>query len=239
MLVLPAIDLLNGRCVRLRQGRFADATVYSDDPVSIARRFAREGAEGLHVVDLDGARTGRLRNLEHIRRIRDHVTMPIQVGGGIRTHSQAARLFNAGIDRVILGTAASEAPQLLKKLLTRYEAERVAASIDVRDGQVAIEGWVGQSGHTPAALIEELRSLAVEWVVCTDVTRDGVLAGPSLSLAGQMIAAGFKTIAAGGIATTEDVERLRDLGVAGCIIGRALYSGDLALPEAIEAGHAD
>lgn len=225
--------------MRLTQGRFDDATVYSDDPTSTARSFVEEGAEALHLVDLDGARFGEARNLDSIIEIRESVGVPIQVGGGIRTSSAATRLYEAGIDRIILGTAASESPALLRELLDSYDPRRVAAAIDVRDGRVAIEGWETESARALDDVIDDIKGQGVGWVVCTDVRRDGVLTGPSDSLARRMVSKGFEVIVAGGIARVQDVVRMRDVGAAGCIIGRALYTGSISLSEALEAARAD
>jgi phosphoribosylformimino-5-aminoimidazole carboxamide ribotide isomerase len=239
MLILPAIDLLAGRCVRLRRGRFDHVTVYSDDPLAVARSFVEQGAEALHVVDLDGARLGKAGNLEWIYRIRAGVSVPLQVGGGVRTFALAARLYGAGIDRVVFGTAAVEDPRLLRKVLERYEPDRVAAALDLREGHLAIEGWTSDSRRGLDEVLGDLSERGVRWVVCTDVSRDGVLSGPSHELARRISAQGFRVIIAGGVATLDDVVRVREAGAAGCIIGSALYTGRLALPEAIEAARAD
>lgn len=238
MLILPAIDLLEGRCVRLRRGRFENSTVYSDDPPGVARAFVDMGAEALHVVDLDGARRGRPANLEWIYRIREAVPVPIQVGGGIRAYALAHRLFAAGIDRIVLGTAAVEDPRLLSRLLKDFDNDRVAASLDIKDGELAIEGWESRSDRRLDEVLVDLRALGLRWTMCTDVTRDGVLMGPGLEAARRVIEAGFDVIIAGGVATADDIARIRDAGAAGCIIGSALYSGKLSLPEALETARA-
>ena len=238
MLILPAIDLLEGRCVRLRQGRFDESTVYSDDPVAVARAFVEMGAEALHVVDLEGARLGKAVNLEWIHRIRRAVPVPIQVGGGIRAFAPANRLFAAGIDRIVLGTAAIRDPRLLSRLLRAFDSDRVAASLDIENGELAIEGWETKSGRKLDDVLVELQSVGLRWAMCTDVTRDGVLMGPGLEAARRIIDAGFDVIIAGGIATTEDIARVCDSGAAGCIIGSALYSGRLSLREALETARA-
>lgn len=238
MLILPAIDLLDGRCVRLRQGRFDESTVYSDDPLGVARAFVEMGAEALHVVDLDGARLGRPANLEWIYRIREAVPVPIQVGGGIRASALAHRLFTAGVDRIVVGTAAVEDPRLLSKLLKDFDSDRVAASLDIADGQLAIEGWESRSDRSLGDVLGDLRELGVRWVMCTDVTRDGVLMGPGLEAARRIIDSGFDVIIAGGVTTPEDIARIRASGAAGCIIGSALYTGRLSLREALETARA-
>lgn len=235
MLIYPAIDLLNGRCVRLRQGRFDEATVHSEDPVSVARSFVERGALALHIVDLDGARLGKARNLEWIYRIREVVSVPLQVGGGIRTFALASRLLNGGIDRIVLGTAAVEDPRLLQKVLDHCEPDRVAAALDMRDGRLVIEGREFESAHAVDQVLENLRTLSLRWLVCTDVTRDGILIGPNHELAEQMVTEGFRVIISGGVATLDDIKRIRDTGAAGCIIGSAFYGEMLTIAEANES----
>lgn len=235
MLIYPAIDLLEGRCVRLRQGRFDEATVHSDDPAAVARTFVEGGAEGLHIVDLDGARLGKAKNIDWIFRIRETVSVPLQVAGGIRTFSLASRLIGAGIERVALGTAATEDPRLLEKLLQQYDADRIAAALDIRDGNLVIEGRETESVHKLEAVLATLRTLGVRWIVCTDVTRDGILIGPSYELAERLVIEGFKVIISGGIATVDDIARIRATRAAGCIIGSALYGGLLTIEAARSA----
>jgi len=238
VLIFPAIALSEGRCVRLRQGRFDEATVYSDDPVAVAQFFAEQGAQALHVIDLDGARSGKAKNLDWIYRIRDAVSIPLQVGGGVRTFALAKRLLSAGIERIVLGTAAAEDPRLLFKLVESCSTDQVAAALDLRGDRLAIQGWEAESARAPDEVLDTLKTVGVRWVVCTDVTRDGLLIGPGLELARWIIAQGFLVILAGGVATVDDVIRIRDTGVAGCIIGSALYGGLLSLPDAIEAAQA-
>lgn len=239
MLIYPAIDLLEGRCVRLRQGRFTEATVYSDDPVGVARRFVEGGAEALHMVDLEGARLGKARNLDWIYRVREAVSVPMQVGGGVRTFALAARLLEAGIDRVVLGTAAAEDPRLLRKLLGTYPPDRVAAALDLRAGRLAIEGWESEAERGLKEVLAELSSLGCRWVVCTDVSRDGTLSGPGQTPGADLIVQGFQVIVAGGVTDVSDVARIRASGASGCIIGSALYEGTLTLAAALEAARAD
>ncbi len=238
MLIFPAIALLEGRCVRLRQGRFDEATVYSDDPLGVAQYFAEQGAEALHVIDLDGARLGKAKNLDWIYRIREAVSIPLQVGGGIRTYTLARRLLSAGIERIVLGTAAAEDPRLLVRLLESHAIDRAAAALDLRGDRLAIQGWESESARNPDEVLDTLKTVGVRWVVCTDVTRDGLLIGPDLELARRIIGEGFLVMLGGGVATVDDVIRIRETGAAGCIIGSALYGGLLSLPDAIEAARA-
>jgi phosphoribosylformimino-5-aminoimidazole carboxamide ribotide isomerase len=238
MLIYPAIDLLDGHCVRLRQGRFDEATVYSDDPVAVARSFVDAGAEALHIVDLDGARLGKAKNLDCIHRIRERVPVLIQVGGGVRTFSVANRLYEAGINRIVFGTAAVEDPRLLYKLLGQYGPDQIAAALDLREERLVIEGRESEADSGIDQVMTNLSTIGVRWVVCTDVTRDGILSGPSQELAARMVSAGFLVISGGGVATLDDVIRIRDTGAAGCIIGSALYGGMLTVPDAIAAARA-
>lgn len=238
MLILPAIDLLEGRCVRLRQGRFDEPTVYSDDPAAVARGFVAQGADALHVVDLDGARSGKPRNLDWVLAIRGAVPAFLQVGGGLRTLALGARLLEAGVDRVVCGTAAADDPRLVAKLVARFGPDDVAAAVDLRDGKVAIRGWESESEKPLDEVLGDLRAASARWIVCTDVTRDGMLAGPSLEGVRRIAAEGFQVIAAGGVAAPEHIIRLRELGAAGCIIGSALYEGALTLADALESARA-
>ncbi len=238
MVIYPAIDLLDGRCVLLRQGRFDDAIVHSDDPLSVARGWVEQGAEALHIVDLDGARLGKAKNLESIYRIRDRVQARIQVGGGVRTFSVANRLLDAGIDRIVLGTAAVEEPRLVYKLLEHFGPDQVAAALDLRGEQLLIQGRGVEATQRLDAILTNLSTIGLRWLVCTDVMRDGTLIGPNFDLARRMISEGFLVVLAGGVGTADDVSMIRRTGAAGCVIGTALYGGMLALPEAIEAGRA-
>lgn len=235
MLIFPAIDLLEGRCVRLRQGRFDTVTVYSDDPVAVAREFVERGATALHVVDLEGAREGRARNLESVLRIRAAVPAFLQVGGGIRTFAGAAQLVEGGVDRVVIGTAAAENAGILEKCLETYGPEFVAAALDLRDGRVAVRGWTGLADSTADAMANALAHAGVRWLVLTDVTRDGTRAGPSLDWGARLLQLGFRVIVAGGVASVADIAALRRIGAAGSVIGTALYEGALRLADALAA----
>jgi phosphoribosylformimino-5-aminoimidazole carboxamide ribotide isomerase len=238
MLIFPAIDLLEGRCVRLRQGRFDEAKVYSDDPAATARGFVAQGAEALHVVDLEGARLGKAKNLDSIQRIRDAAPVFLQVGGGIRTFALATRMLEAGVDRIVCGTAAADDPRLVSKLLARFGPDSVAAAIDLRGDRVAVRGWEAESERGLEDVARDLRAAGARWIVCTDVSRDGALAGPSLDAARRLLDEGFQVIVAGGVTTTADVACLRELGAAGCVIGSALYEGALTLADALESARA-
>ncbi|WP_025322697.1 1-(5-phosphoribosyl)-5-[(5-phosphoribosylamino)methylideneamino]imidazole-4-carboxamide isomerase [Deferrisoma camini] len=236
MLVIPAIDLKGGRCVRLRQGRMDEATVYGDDPAAVARRWAEAGARRIHVVDLDGAFAGRPENREAIRAIRRAVDVPIELGGGIRDRATAEALFAEGVDYVILGTAALEDPDLVARLAEAHP-ERVLVGIDARAGRVAVRGWADVTDVAAEDLARDLAGRGAAGFIFTDIERDGMQTGVNLEATAAFArAAGRPVIASGGVSTLRDIERLIPLeahGVVGVITGRALYEGTLDLAEAI------
>jgi phosphoribosylformimino-5-aminoimidazole carboxamide ribotide isomerase len=235
MLILPAIDLRGGRCVRLRQGRYEDETVFDADPVAAAGRFEAAGAKWLHVVDLDGARSGKPENLSTIRRIVEAVRMQVEVGGGIRTTEAAAEVLGLGAARVIVGTRAVRDPGWLRDLAFRFPG-RVALGLDARAGRVAVEGWQAETARTAGDVLAGLRSLALAAIIYTDIARDGMMSGPNVEATAELAKASpFSVIAAGGVTTVDDVRRLRQAGAAGAIIGRALYEGKITIEAALAA----
>ncbi len=235
MLILPAIDLQDGRCVRLVQGDFAQVTQFSDNPAATAHRWQAEGASWLHIVDLDGARSGTPRNLEAIKQIRKAVSISIEVGGGLRALQDVAALLDMGIDRVILGTAALKDRAFLHACLERW-GERIAVGLDARNGLVATEGWLETSSVPALALARELAAEGAARFIATDIQRDGALRGPNLeALAALVSAINRPIIASGGVASLADLKALAALGVEGAIVGRALYTGAVNLPEALAA----
>ncbi len=233
--VIPAIDLRGGRCVRLYQGDYAQEEVFGTDPVALALRWQAEGATFLHVVDLDGAASGEPANLDAIRAIVEAVDVPVEVGGGIRDMKKADTLAEYGVSRLVLGTAAVENPDFLAAMLERYGAERVAVSVDARDGWAVVRGWL-QPSHLRA--LDLMRQMAAIGVVCleyTDISRDGTLTEPNFE--GVMEAVNNVSahiIAAGGVASARHLERLAGLGVSGAIVGTALYTGAVDLREALQ-----
>lgn len=238
MLVIPAIDLREGRCVRLVEGRLDAETVYSDDPVAMAAAWQAQGARWLHVVDLDGAFAGKPKNLEVIREIIRSVQIPVQVGGGIREMGAIEELLALGAGRVILGTVAIYRPELVQEACRRF-GERVLVGIDARDGKVAIEGWGVTAQKDALDLALEMKKIGVSRIVFTDIWRDGKLSGPNLqAIAGMALASGLKIIASGGVSTLEDivaVKGLAPLGVEAVIVGKALYAGTVTLAQALAA----
>jgi phosphoribosylformimino-5-aminoimidazole carboxamide ribotide isomerase len=233
MIIFPAIDLKDGACVRLYQGDFRRLTVYSTDPVRVAREWQRQGATWLHIVDLDGAATGVPRNLEVIARIAARVDVPVQVGGGARSLATIERLFAAGAARVVLGTAAVEDRTLVARACDRW-GDRIAVAIDARDGQVAVHGWQQTTPITALTLAQEMVALGVPRIVYTDIARDGTLSQPNYRAITELVAAlPVPVIAAGGVSRLAHLQSLYGTGVEGAIVGRALYTGDLSLREAV------
>ncbi len=236
MLVIPAIDLSEGKCVRLQRGDMNAKTVFSDEPVEVARRWANEGAEMIHIVDLDGAVSGTSANFEAVRDIIAAVPIPVELGGGLRTVEQVARVLDAGVKWAILGTAAISNRPELQKCLERF-GERIIVGIDARDGRVAVQGWTQTSDVEALELAKQMEQLGVGKIIFTDINTDGMLGGPNIPAMKAMAqAVGIPVIASGGVTMLEDIRKLRGLerfGLEGCIVGRALYSGTIALAEAV------
>jgi phosphoribosylformimino-5-aminoimidazole carboxamide ribotide isomerase len=236
MLIIPAIDLKEGKCVRLEQGLMDKATVYSDDPATTARHWESQGAEILHVVDLDGAFAGVPKNLGAIKAIRAAIKIPIEVGGGIRDLETIGTLVSIGIDRIILGTAAIENPSFVQEACKKFPG-RIIVGIDAKEGLVAIKGWAELTKVRAIDLAKKMQEHGVIAVIYTDIKRDGMLSGPNIE-ATQALAGALHipVIASGGVHTMKDIERLltvRHSGVSGVITGKAIYSGSLNLKEAI------
>ena len=235
MEIIPAVDIRGGRCVRLYQGDYDRETVFSEDPVGMARRWERLGAPRLHVVDLDGARAGRPVNGRVIEELLSAIEIPVQVAGGIRELGVMSRYLEMGADRVILGTAAVHDQPLVSRACASFSGAVVVA-VDARRGHVATAGWREASDETPEGLMRRLAELGVPRFIFTDIGRDGTLRGPNFTAVGRLARA-FQTpvIASGGVTTVEHLRRLAKLGVEGAIVGRALYDGGLELGEALRA----
>lgn len=235
MNIFPAIDLYEGRAVRLYQGDYAKMTVYSEDPVSVAKDFVRAGARFIHVVDLEGARFGGTPNLPVARRICEETDLFLEIGGGIRDMETAKAYLAAGASRVILGTAAVTDSCFLQKAIERF-GERVAVGADLADGYVAIRGWTEKSAYTADAFFESMQAIGVSTVICTDISRDGAMLGTNRALYASLARRyTVKLIASGGVSTLADVQALRALDLYGAIIGKAYYTGAIDLKEALEA----
>ena len=238
MEVIPAIDLRGGKCVRLYQGDYSRETVFSDDPLEVASRWTELGAQRLHVVDLDGARDGVSANLAVVGRIASAVSVPVQMGGGIRTADAAEAAVSLGVDRVILGTAALEDPDLASVLCRDLGADRVVVSVDARDGYVAVKGWTQGSATRASALVHAMETRGVRRFMYTDIARDGTLEGPNFAAIEELLGeTKSHLIAAGGISSVDDLLGLADIGVEAAIVGTAAYTGDIDLAEALEAVH--
>jgi phosphoribosylformimino-5-aminoimidazole carboxamide ribotide isomerase len=237
MLIIPAIDLKEGKCVRLEQGLMDKATVYSDDPATTARHWEAQGAEVLHVVDLDGAFAGAPRNLDAIKAIRAAIRISVEVGGGIRDIATINALVSIGIDRIILGTAAIENPAFVQEACGRFPG-KIIVGIDARDGMVAIKGWAEVTRVKAVDLAKQMQEFGVIAIIYTDIKRDGMMTGPNIE-ATKALAESLRipVIASGGVHTMKDIENLlavRCNGVTGVITGKAIYSGSLNLREAIQ-----
>ncbi|MEO0456005.1 MAG: 1-(5-phosphoribosyl)-5-[(5-phosphoribosylamino)methylideneamino]imidazole-4-carboxamide isomerase [Cyanobacteria bacterium P01_A01_bin.114] len=236
--VIPAIDLLEGRCVRLYQGDYKQSQVFDEDPVAVAQRWVDEGATRLHLVDLDGAKAGQPENWQAIKAIVDAVAIPVQVGGGLRDCDRVSRLFDLGVQYAILGTAAVETPELVGKLSQRFPGQ-IFVGIDARDGKVATRGWLETSEVMATDLAQHMGTLGAAAIIYTDIKRDGTLQGPNLE-ALRELASAIETpvIASGGVSSLTDLLSLlgiAPLGVTGVIVGKALYTGDVSLKRALQA----
>lgn len=235
MIIIPAIDLKDGKCVRLLQGRKEEVTVYSDDPVSMAQHWVELGAKLLHVVDLDGAFTGEQKNFDKIREIRKAIHIPIELGGGIRNIERIEQLIDLGVDRTIIGTSAAENPDMIRKACEKYPG-KVLVGIDAKDGKVAVKGWVEVTELDAIAFAEKMESLGAAGIIYTDISRDGMLSGPNLDAMAKMVeAVDIPVIASGGVSNIDDIKSLMQIDkLWGVITGKALYSGSLDLKQAIE-----
>lgn len=234
MLIFPAIDLYQGKAVRLYKGDYAQMTVYSADPGAVAEDFARCGAKQMHIVDLEGAKSGTTPNLDTILEIKRRGGLFCQVGGGIRSMQTIDRYLGHGIDRVILGTAAVTEPGFLEEAVTKY-GSKIAVGMDIKDGFVAIKGWTEQSALNAFDFCRQLQQIGVQTVICTDISRDGAMKGTNHELYQELMSCfPIQLIASGGVSDLQDVERLSQAGLYGAIIGKAYYTGAIDLSLAIE-----
>ncbi|MDJ0619264.1 MAG: 1-(5-phosphoribosyl)-5-[(5-phosphoribosylamino)methylideneamino]imidazole-4-carboxamide isomerase [Calothrix sp. MO_192.B10] len=238
MEVIPAIDLLSGRCVRLYQGDYEQSQVFNENPVEVAKQWEEQGATRLHVVDLDGAKAGKIVNLEAIAAIVAAISIPVEVGGGLRSLDSVQQLLNLGVRWAILGTVAVEQPELVQQLCQQFP-EQIIIGIDARNGKVATRGWLETSEVLATQLATQMQELGAAAVIYTDIHRDGTLSGPNLDALREMAGAiNIPVIASGGMSSVTDLLSLLALepqGVTGAIVGRALYTGDISLGEALQA----
>ena len=233
MILYPAIDIYNGKCVRLTQGKFDQATVYYDNPLDAAKKWAGLGAAWLHVVDLNGALEGRPVNIKPIEEIMMTVDLPVQIGGGIRNEDTAEIFLTMGAGRVVLGSAAVEDPDLIQILCVKYE-NRLAVGIDARDGKVAIHGWKETLDKEAISAAQELEGIGVRNIIYTDISRDGTMTGPNFPAIEKMIGSvGIPITISGGISSLDDLRKAKELGAEGAILGRSLYEGKIDLKEAL------
>jgi phosphoribosylformimino-5-aminoimidazole carboxamide ribotide isomerase len=233
MLIYPAIDLLNGRCVRLQQGDYSRETVFSDDPARVARKWVELGADRIHVVDLDGAKAGKPVNGPVIRKIVESAGVPVQLGGGLRTDADLAAAFDWGVRWAVLGTRALQSPEWVRTTATRFP-NRIVLGVDAKGGFVATEGWLEVSKVKAVDLAKQVSDSPLAAVVYTDIAKDGMMSGPNFEALIEMRdAVTLPVIASGGVCTLEHVRRLVEERIPGCIIGRALYEGGLSLPDVL------
>jgi phosphoribosylformimino-5-aminoimidazole carboxamide ribotide isomerase len=237
MILLPAIDLMNGEVVRLKQGQADQKTVYSRDPAAFARRWQDEGGDYLHVVDLDAAFSGEHRNLASVRAITEAITIPCELGGGMRSREAIAAAFAAGVSRIVIGTRAAESLDFVRDMVREFGGERIAVGIDARDGLVSTKGWTEQSGIRALDLARSAEDAGAGTIIYTDIATDGMLQGPNFAELEKMLAAlKCQLIASGGVSTAGDVQRLREMpNLYGCIIGKALYDGAISLRQVVAA----
>ncbi len=234
MIIFPAIDLMEHKAVRLLKGDYQQMTVYNDDPVAVARDFAAAGATHIHMVDLEGARDGTTPHIDIVRRVAQETALRVEIGGGVRDMATVERYLAAGVDRVILGTAAVTDEAFLHEAVATYGAH-VAVGADVKDGYVAIKGWLEQSAYTLEEFMAKMQALGVTTVICTDISRDGAMRGTNRALYRELSQRyAMQIVASGGVSSMEDVEALAAMGLYGAIIGKAYYTGAIDLRRAIE-----
>ena len=237
MLIIPAIDLIEGRCVRLREGRLSSEEVYSKEPVAVAELWELKGAERLHIIDLDGAFEGKPQNLEVVKRIAKSIRTPTQFGGGVRSLKTIREALDCGVEYVILGTSAISKPEFVKKAVKKF-GKRIMVSIDASNLKVRVRGWEGKTRKTAPILAKEMERLGVKNIIFTDIKRDGTLRGPNISQIKKMLkVVNTPLIVSGGISSLEDIKKLKPLekkGLSGVIVGKALYTGRIDLEKALE-----
>ena len=234
MIILPAVDIIDGKAVRLLKGDYNEKTVYGDDPLKFAEKFKKAGANYIHIVDLEGAKSGGTPNFGTIKRIIEKSGLFCEIGGGIRDIETIEKYINAGASRVILGTAAAEKPEFLKEAVRKF-GEKIAVGADLKDGYIAVKGWTQKTDITARKFFADLSRIGVKTVICTDISKDGAMQGTNVGLYKELSAEfDIDIIASGGVSTLEDVKALKDLGVCGAIIGKAYYSGAIKIEDALE-----
>ena len=235
MIIFPATDIIGGKAVRLTRGDYAKMTVYADDPLDVAKKFKADGAEYLHAVDLEGARDGGIPNFDTVKRLTDQSGLKVEIGGGIRDMETVETYLSAGVSRVILGTAAVNNETFLREAVAKY-GEKIAVGADVKDGYIAIKGWLEQSAYTLEAFMEKMQALGVRTVICTDISKDGAMKGTNRELYRDLSRKfSMDLVASGGVSDMEDILALTAMNLYGAIIGKAYYTGAINLAEAISA----
>lgn len=234
MNIFPAIDLYNGCAVRLFKGDYAQMTIYSENPIEIARDFENSGAKYIHMVDLEGAKMGTTPNIEIVKQVASETSLFVEIGGGIRSMETVEKYLAAGVGRVILGTAAVEDEAFLRAAVEKYD-DKIAVGADVKDGYVAVKGWLEKSQYTLDAFCEKMQAIGVRYMICTDISKDGAMAGTNREMYRELKAKYDMNItASGGVSSLDDVKALKEMDLYGAIIGKAYYTGDIKLSEAIE-----
>ncbi len=234
MLIFPAIDLYGGKAVRLYKGDYKQMTVYSDDPVSVARDFESKGASWVHLVDLEGAKNGTTPNIDTVSAIAQKTSLNCEIGGGIRNMETVEKYFNAGVSRVILGTAAVTDEAFLRAAVSKY-GEKIAVGVDIKDSMVAIKGWIEKSEYDAFDFCKKMQKIGVKTIICTDISKDGAMKGANHALYRELSEKfEMQIVASGGVSSMDDVEKLAALDIYGAIIGKAYYTGTIDLKEAIE-----
>lgn len=234
MQIYPAIDIIDGKAVRLSQGKFDDVTVFNDDPCDAAGKWVEGGATYIHLVDLDGARYGKTFVIDIIKRIKSKYNVPVQTGGGVRTMEDIDNRINAGVDRVIIGTAAVKNPKLVKEACEKY-GDKIALGVDAKNGMVAISGWEEVSNVSAIDLCLKMKDYGIKTVIYTDISKDGMMSGPNIEATKELIdQTGMNIIASGGVSQMKDIENVKNINAAGVIIGKALYNGVLDLKDVID-----
>lgn len=235
MKIFPAIDLYGGKAVRLFKGDYSKMTVYSENPLEVARDFEQKGAEFIHLVDLEGAKDGTTPNFETVKSIAENTRLFTEIGGGIRSIETVEKYLGAGVDRVILGTAAVENQDFLKAAVNKY-GEKIAVGVDIKDGFVAVKGWTEASSYSCFDFCEKMRETGVKTLICTDISKDGAMQGTNRELYRELAEKfDIDIVASGGVSTLDDIKALKKLGLYGAIIGKAYYIGAIDLKEALEA----
>ncbi len=233
MRLYPAIDIIGGQCVRLSQGDYQKKTTFSEDPLAVAQKWEEQGGEFLHLVDLDGAKTGDMPNFDLIVSIAKKLKIPVEIGGGIRNMNAVTRYLESGVNRVILGTAAIQNPEFVKEAVEKY-GNRIVVGIDAKDGMVAVSGWEEVSSVSALTLAKQMEEIGVQTIIYTDIATDGMLQGPNVSAMKEMVEhVSMNVVASGGVSSLADLEMLSQTGVEGAIVGKALYTGHMNLPDAV------